>query len=119
MTNPAALAAALPCGEATADSRGRCSDDATCKNSPDRNADAMNNAAKFFTLRATRSNTTLFGTVVSRLMYWGLSAAERSTRYSKFLESETHFVPARRGSVVISTELSTSTAASLISEFKL
>src|SRR5436305_5666645 len=105
MTNPASLTAFLSSGEAASDPRERCSDAATCKNRPDRNADAMNNAAKFFTLRATRSNTTLFGTVVRRLMYWGLSAVERSMRYSKLLESETHFLPSRRGSVVISTEL--------------
>ena len=42
----------------------------------------------------------------------------RSVRYSKLLESETHFVPSAWASVVISIELSTSNAASLISGFR-
>ena len=46
----------------------RWSEAATCKNRPDRNADAINNAAKFFTLRATRSSTTLLGTVTIKLL---------------------------------------------------
>ena len=47
----------------------RCNEAATCKNRPDRKADAINNAAKFFTLRATRSSTTLLGTVTIKVVY--------------------------------------------------
>src|SRR6478609_5814016 len=108
MTSPASLTAALSSGEATSDEWRRCSEAATCRNRPDRNAEAMNNAAKFLTLRATRSNTMLFGTVTTRLVYRGLSGDDRSTRYSKLLESDFHFDPVRALSVVISTTLSMS-----------
>src|SRR5215208_1247984 len=55
-----------------------CIAPATCRKRPARNADAMNRAAKFLTLRVTRSKMMLRRTVTATLVELGWAAGDKS-----------------------------------------
>src|SRR5689334_7072134 len=73
--------------------RRRCIEVATWRNSPARNVEATNSAAKFLTLRSTCWFTTDRGAVTTKWTVRELSAGVRSILYSKLRGSELHDAP--------------------------